>query len=202
MEVRAERRYTVADLGGFPDDGKRREIIDGVLYVTPSPRIRHQWVVGEIFARLRAWTGSHGGHVLPGANVDVAEDTHLEPDVVLLAPGRALPDTVALREAPDLVVEVSSPSTSAYDTGPKRSRYARAGTAEFWFVDLHREVVVVWRLAGERWYGEPLSHGRGDVVTTPLLPGLEVPVRELFDFPGGGRSPADRPRAPDQDRRR
>ncbi len=182
MEVRAERHYTVADLDDFPDDGQRREIIDGVLYVTPAARVRHQWVVGEIFARLHEWTTTHGGYVLPGANVDIV-GAHLEPDVVLLAPGRVLTDTVSITDAPELVVEVSSPSTKAYDMGPKRARYAREATAEFWFVDLDRDVVLVSRLAGERWYGEPESFRPGDMLTTPLLPGLVLPVAEVLAFP-------------------
>jgi Uma2 family endonuclease len=183
MEVRAERRYTLADLDSFPDDGRRWEIVDGVLFVSPAPRIRHEWMVGEVFGRLREWTLEHGGYPLPGGNVDVADDTHLEPDVVLLRPGRTLPDTLAITDAPDLIVEVSSPSTKAYDTGTKRARYARAAVAEFWFVDLDAAAVFVSRPAGERWYGEPVAYEPGDVITTPLLPGFTLPVDALFPGP-------------------
>lgn len=93
MEVRAERRFTLADIYDAPEDLARREIIDGVLYVSPSPRVGHQRVIRHLVLILDAWCRQHGGEVLPGGvNLDLGEDTHLEPDVAVLAPGRPVPD--------------------------------------------------------------------------------------------------------------
>ncbi len=71
------RRYTLAEIYDFPDDGKRYEIIDGVLHVTPEARLRHQWVIGRLTTRFTLWVEEHGGSVFPGCNVDFAIDTHL-----------------------------------------------------------------------------------------------------------------------------
>lgn len=183
MEVRAERRFTLADIYDAPEDLARREIIDGVLYVSPSPRVGHQRAIRHLVLILDAWCRQHGGEVLPGGvNLDLGEDTHLEPDVAVLAPGRPVPDgsTRALTTPPDIVVEVSSRSTRSYDAGPKRARYARAGTPELWLVDLEEQTVEISRLAGDRWYGDPVALRAGDTLTSPLLPGFTADVSEIL----------------------
>lgn len=181
MDVLAERHYTLADAYAFPeDDDHRYEIVDGVLFVSPAPRLAHEYAVGEVFYRLSTWARANGGWVLPGGNVDLADDTHLEPDVIVLAPGRALPDALALTDPPpDLIVEVASPSTRSFDTGIKRARYARARIPEFWFVDLDQRRIEVSRLDGDRWYGDPVRLEEDDHLTSPSLPGFDVPVRDL-----------------------
>ena len=126
------------DLLDFPDDGFKRELIGGRLVVTPDqPTLRHQRVVGRISATILAWTDERGGEVFPGANVDPAVGEHMEPDVVFLGPDFAgAANERSVLAAPDLVVEVSSPSTRRYDLGDKRLWYERQGVSEYWFVDL------------------------------------------------------------------
>ena len=119
MSDSTSRLYTLDDLWDFPDDGQRRELIDGVLYVTAAARTRHQWVVGYLTYIFWDWIEHHGGQVFPGCNVDFAPDTHFEPDIAFLRPGREVGDVLSLLEPPDLVVEVSSPSTKRYDLGIK-----------------------------------------------------------------------------------
>lgn len=181
MRVDAGSRYTLSDVYTFPDDGKRREIIDGVLYVTPEARVRHQLIVGWLTYRFVGWTQQNGGYVFPGVNVDLDEGTHLEPDVAVVGPGRELGDLLALQDAPELVVEVSSSSTKSYDTGLKRARYAAAGVEEHWFVDLDEDVVSVSVLQKSGRYGEPVSYGSGHTITSHALRGLAIDVDELLD---------------------
>lgn len=183
MAIDVTRRYTVADLYEMFPEGSTRErieLVDGVMYVTPTARVRHQWVVGRFTYRIARWTEEHGGEVYPGANYDIGDDTHLEPDVVYTTnedtSGLALPQT------PDLVVEVSSPSTRRHDVGVKKDRYARAGTPEFWFADLVDDQVLRSVLVGAR-YGDPEVYGRGDEFTTPLFPGLVFDVDDLLGAP-------------------
>jgi Uma2 family endonuclease len=183
MDVRAERRYTLADVYALPADKIRREVVDGVLFVSPSPRVRHQRAIRHLTVALSAWCEAQGGEVLPGGvNVDLADDTHLEPDLVVVGPGRGAlaGEAVALLTPPDIVVEVSSPSTRAFDTGTKRARYARAGTPEFWFVDLDDGLVEVSVLKGERWYGTPQILRPGEQLTSPLLPDFALDVGQLL----------------------
>ncbi len=182
MESVTERRYTFEDLWDFPDDGRRRELIDGVLYVSPQARLLHQWVVGSLSFHFWLWTRHHGGIVFPGANVDFAADTHLEPDIVFLTPEHATVEGLSLTEPPDLVVEVSSPSTRRYDLVEKRAAYERFGVPEYWFVDLKVDKVFVYLLVGGR-YGEPVVYGRGDVTTTVQAPGLVIDVDDVLGPP-------------------
>lgn len=181
MPVDTTRRYTVAEIYDFPDDGHRYELLDGVLHVTPLARRRHQFVVGQITNRIWQWTQEHGGIVYPGVNVDLSDDTHLEPDVAY----STSEDTsgLAFTEAPELIVEVSSPSNKRFDLGAQKDGYAAEGTPEFWFVDLDADVILQFRLAGRGRHGEPVVHRRGDTFTSPELPALLLAVDDLLGPP-------------------
>jgi Uma2 family endonuclease len=180
MSTQAQTGLTYADLDHFPDDGRRYELVDGQLFVSPLARRRHQWVVTRLAHRLMAWTDVHGGTVYAGVNVDLADDTHLEPDVGFARSQ----DTSGLgfERPPDLVVEVSSPSTRSFDLGEKKDRYAADGAEEFWFVDLDADVVQRFvRRAGR--YDAPREHRRGEALTSELLPGLVLDVDDLLGPP-------------------
>ncbi|HWB72730.1 MAG TPA: Uma2 family endonuclease, partial [Egibacteraceae bacterium] len=135
------------DLERFPDDNLRRELIGGELIVTPAPRPRHQEAADELTFRLRAYTRKHGGRA-NSAPLDVhfAPEDVVEPDVVYLAPEHLdRIDERYIRGAPDVVVEVSSPSTRHLELVRKRELYERYGVPEYWYVDLDAERVEVYR---------------------------------------------------------
>jgi Uma2 family endonuclease len=85
------------------------------------------------------------------------------------------------RGIPELVVEIPSPSTRERDEGIKRQLYERAGVTEYWFIDPEIDRVRVYRRDGDA-FGRAieLSHEDGDMLTTPLLPGLEMPLVRIF----------------------
>lgn len=170
----ASAHWTRADLGRFPDDGHRRELVDGHLLVSPLARRRHQAVVLAFARALADWADDHGGAVYPGVNVDLARDTHLEPDVVWTS------DTdqsgLGLDTAPEIVVEVGSPSTHRYDRGIKRDRYLASGALEVWLVDLARDEVEVHRSLDD----PPVVLGRGDTLSCEVLPGFAAAVDDLL----------------------
>lgn len=169
--------WTRAHLDDLPDDGRRYEIVDGRLLVSPLARLRHQAVVRELTIAIGTWCRANHGAMYPGANVDLDETNHLEPDVVWSS------DTddsgVGFGVTPELVVEVSSPSTRRFDEGVKLDRYAASGAREVWLVDLDgdelRRYVVV-----DRRPGEPQVLRPGEVLVTDLLPGLELPVGDVL----------------------
>lgn len=169
---------TREDLDALPDDGRRFELIDGALLVSPMARRRHQRVVARLTFELEGWSRERGGATYPGVNVDLDERTHLEPDVAWSADetdtGLAFDGTV-----PELVVEVSSPSTRAFDRGIKRAAYLAAGVLEVWLVDLDADVVERHTAAASG----PVLHERGSRLTTPLLPGFDVLVDDLLGAP-------------------
>jgi Uma2 family endonuclease len=169
----------------FPDvDNVRRELIDGELIVTPSPSTRHQDVVLELGARLLAHARQHGGRVFV-APLDVffSDTSVVEPDVLFVrAENIAKVEKRFVRSAPDLVVEVSSPSTRRLELVRKLELYERFGVPEYWYVDLEADRVEVYRLTDGR-YGAPRLLGRDDVLESPEISGFSIAVADLLGPP-------------------
>jgi Uma2 family endonuclease len=185
MSVPVASGLTYDDLWELPqDDGLRRELIDGELFVSPSPVRKHQRAVVRIAAALLAHVDEHGGEVQPApADVYFSERTVVEPDVVYVGAARIdqLTDERFVDVAPDLLVEVSSPATRRLDLIKKWALYEREGVAEYWFVDLEEDVVDVYRLGADGHYGAPTTLQRGDVLTCLAAPRLELTVDEVVD---------------------
>lgn len=181
MATQPQQLYTYDDLASFPDDNFRREIIDGELIVTPAPATRHQRVVLELGAALLGHTKKHGGAVYVAPTDVFFSDTNVvEPDVLYVSP--ATVDRVErklIRGAPDVVVEVSSPSTRRLELVRKRELYERFGVGEYWFVDLDADRVEIYRRDGES-FGAPHFVGRGETITSPLIATFAIPVDELI----------------------
>jgi Uma2 family endonuclease len=176
-------KYTHADLLAMPDDGKRREIIEGELFVAPSPLTNHQRILFNLTVAFAKFLEVHPvGEVLI-APLDVILSDHdvLEPDLLLVLKEHEAIIKDWVRGAPDLVVEILSPTTEARDRGPKMKAYARFGVREYWIVDPVAQVIEVYRLAVE---GFELARtcAKGDTVETPLLPGFLLPVESIFRF--------------------
>ncbi len=173
---------TYDDLADFPqDDHLRRELIDGELFVSPSPIVRHQQAVLTVAAQLRAYARQQGGLVLP-APMDVvfSRVTVVEPNVVFIGPDRVDHFTEGrfVDIVPDLLVEVSSPSTRRLDLIKKRSLYEREGVPEYWFVDLDADVIDVYRLGDRGAYGMPLTLAEDAELTCLAAPQFVLPVGE------------------------
>ena len=184
--VQPRVRLTYDDFVHFPDDGMRHELIDGEHYVTPAPNRSHQVIVGNIFGHVWTYLRVHPvGRVLVApfdvvfSNFDV-----VEPDVLFVSSVR-LPEVMTeknLQGAPDLVVEVGSPGTRRRDEKIKLRLYERSGVAEYWIVDPDLDAIKIYTSIEGR-YGAPreLTLESGDVLTTPFLPGLELPLRAVFE---------------------
>ena len=175
---------TYDDLADLPqDDHLRRELIDGELFVSPSPIIRHQRAVVRIAGALLAFADDHGGLAVP-APMDVvfSPRTVVEPDVVFIGPVRVseLNDERFVDIVPDLVVEVSSPSTRRLDLVKKRNLYEREGVAEYWFVDLEADQIDVHRLGSRGIYGMPVTLGEDATLTCLAAPSFELSVLEAL----------------------
>lgn len=162
-------------------DGRRYELIDGELVVSPSPGYRHQRVLNLVQTDLTNWAREHGGQVLPGPfDVYLTEGNYYEPDLIYVAPERVeLIGERGLPAAPDLVVEISSPHTRRGDLGVKRDRYEQAGVGEYWFVDLDADQVLVHRRDADGYAVAAL--GRGDVVTAGVADGFRLEVARILD---------------------
>lgn len=177
------RKLTYEDYVLFPDDGQRHEIIDGEHYVSPAPLMRHQQLSMRLSIRLGSFIEANHLGELYAAPADVLLSKHdiLQPDILFLSNERAAILTPKnIQGAPDLVVEILSPSTRHLDERLKLARYGLLGVREYWLVDPAGRVVV-FQAEGEvfRRTAE-LSAEAEDLLTMPLLPGLEIPLADLF----------------------
>ena len=178
-------KLTYDDFVLFPDDGLRHELIDGAHYVTPAPNSKHQKIVLKLGARILGWVEQHRTGEVFVAPFDVvfSQFDVVEPDLLYMSSERAaeILTSANVQGVPELVVEVGSPSTRRRDETVKRALYERAGVSEYWVVDPELDVVRVYRRDGERFARpQELAAEAGDVVTSPLLPGLELPLTDIF----------------------
>ena len=145
MGMPAERsNWTAEMVRALPDDGRRYEVLDGELLVSPSPSPPHQRAVGELFLILGPFVSSHGlgeAFVAP-ADVEFSDDRMVQPDVFVA------PEIVtSWREmkAPLLIIEILSSSTARADRIKKRRVYQEERIPEYWIVDIEGGVVERWR---------------------------------------------------------
>ncbi len=174
------RLLTYADYVRIPDDGFRHEIIEGEEFMNPAPSPDHQGVVASLVAILDAHVrGNKRGRVLP-APTDVILSRHdvVQPDVLFVSTerlSRIRPD--GIHGAPDLVVEILSPSTAAVDRGRKLALYERSGAREYWIVDLAAQFVEIHEFGSRR---RTRTHRADQSFESALFPGLSVRVGDLF----------------------
>ena len=178
-------KLTYDDFLLFPDDGKRHELIDGEHYVTPSPNTRHQRISGNLYWLLRSHLEQHAIGQLFYAPYDVvfSDVDIVEPDLLYLSNARAVEVLTPLhaKGVPELVVEIASKSTRKRDETIKRRLYERVGVSEYWVVDPAIDVIRMYRRVDERFgRAVELSREADDVLTTPLLPDLQLPLRGVF----------------------
>ncbi len=174
-------KFTHADLLVRPDDGKRREIIDGDLFVTPSPRFSHQATSAKLVEALFRYLERKPIGNIYYAPLDVifSDQDVVEPDIlfVLKEHRQILQDWV--RGAPDLVIEILSPTTKTIDRGPKLKAYARFGVTEYWIVDPAERAVEQYRLT-PTGFQLTRSFSEEENLVSPMLPGFELRVSGLF----------------------
>lgn len=171
---------TADDLAQLPDDVVRRELVDGDLFMTPAPSLRHQDVVVALVGMLWALAPRLGIRVLTSpVDLRVSERTVLQPDVAIVRADRTNAFTDADLLSADVAIEVSSPSTRRHDLMRKRVVYERHGLPEFWFVDLDAERIEIHRLE-DGGYGPPEIAPRGGTVTSTAVPGLTVAVDDVL----------------------
>jgi Uma2 family endonuclease len=179
-------KLTYDDFVHFPDDGKRHELIDGEHYVTPSPNLWHQKVLGRLHLVIGSWLQANpiGEMFLSPLDVVFSDFDVVEPDLLYVSNerGAAVLTPKHVRGAPDLVVEIGSPGTRKRDETIKRRLYERnTGVSEYWVVDPDLDVIRVYRRDGDRFTRpSELSSEAGESLTTPLLPGLDIPLRRIF----------------------
>jgi Uma2 family endonuclease len=177
-------KLTYEDYVRIPDDGKRHEIIDGEHYVTPAPNTRHQAVIINL-ARLVAPVVHDrrlGQLFVSPVDVVLSPTSIVQPDLVFVSTARASIITRPnIQGAPDLAIEVLSKGTRRTDEHVKRKLYEQFGVQEYWVVDPDLQTVKVYRLTASGYANAAELSGHANArLTTPLLPGLDLPLSEVF----------------------
>ena len=175
-------RVSYADLERAPEDGRRYELYDGEVFVVPSPLPRHQIVALKLGQMLDAYADAQGGLLLVSP-IDIVFSQYdvVQPDLVFFQPSRRhfVQLDAPIRHAPDLAVEVLSPSTAATDRGKKMQMLARYGVPEYWIVDPIRETIEIYTLAA-RAYSLAQTASASHPLRSPLLSGLTFPTVGIF----------------------
>ncbi|HEV3457184.1 MAG TPA: Uma2 family endonuclease [Thermoanaerobaculia bacterium] len=177
-------RLTYEDLLKLPDDDKRHELIDGVHYVMSSPVLRHQRVVRRLGVSIANFVDATGRGEVFFVDVDVVLSPYdvVVPDLIFVSEERKhLLQEKNVPGPPDLAAEVLSPSTRHKDRVLKRRLFEREKVQEYWILDSEKNSVRVY-LLGAAGYGEgvELSAAAGHVLSSPLLPGWNLPLSTLF----------------------
>lgn len=175
-------RWKTADLDRLPDEPLLRyEIIDGELIVSRRLHLQHSEIIVTLGSFLRPVVRALGGKVLaePGIVWGEEAEDNVVPDVAVLLLDRLhLATGPALSGTPNIAIEVVSESSITTDYVQKRYLYERTGAQEYWIVDRFERRVQVWQFSGAP--ATSVSYGDNDLLTTPLLPGLSIPVRDLW----------------------
>ncbi len=174
---------TAADYRQLPEGPPYFQLIEGKLYMSPSPDFWHQSVSLNVAVLLRNYVKRNPVGRVCAAPSDVELDfaNIYQPDVYFIANDRLhILSKQGPVGAPNLVVEVLSRSTARLDKGAKRRIYAQAGVEELWLVDKEKRVVTVYR------FGKSVDELAGvynmrQKFTSPLLPRLKVAVAEVFE---------------------
>ena len=164
----------------FPDDGLRREIIEGVLHVSAAPASPHQWLSMELIKLLLSAVDGTGWGRVFHAPIDVVftEMNAVQPDIIVIRSDRLqIYDENPIREAPDVVIEILSPSTRRYDEVEKLAVYARFGVPEVWLADPEGRTLRMLRWEDGAYTVVEPSAGR---LTSPTVPGLTIDSAALF----------------------
>jgi Uma2 family endonuclease len=185
-----ERPHTYGEIRTWSDD-TRWEIIDGHAYAMASPSLYHQSVLGRLFVQLMSYFDVRGCRVLlapfdvrlpRGNEPDDAIETVVQPDIIVVCDRSKLDDR-GCRGAPDLVVEVLSPSTAGRDQLTKRAVYERHGVRQYWLVHPTDRLVTIHRRVGEGFAVPELFEARG-IVSIQGHEGLAIDWDQVFvDLP-------------------
>ena len=188
MALPEEKRYTFADILEWDDD-VRVELINGVPCMMAPPLTVHQEISGELYGQLynflkgkkcRVYAAPFGVRLF-GKKEDAPEkiDGYLEPDITVVC-DRSKLDQYGCQGAPDLIIEILSPSTQRRDRLTKLNLYREAGVREYWIVDPERKFVQTMVL-DEGSYPVAQVYTPADKVPVTVLEGCEIDLSAVFE---------------------
>ncbi len=188
LAYKLEELFTYGDYRTWDDD-ERWELIDGVAYcMSPAPSPRHQIILADLVRQFATYLYGKSCVAIPAPfDVRLAEsDEHdddittvVQPDLSVICDKSRL-DSAGYRGAPELVVEILSPSTAQKDLKIKLARYERAGVREYWIVYPTEKTVLLFTLQGDGRYGRPSVYVDTDRPQVGIFPELEIDLTAVF----------------------
>ena len=176
------RLYTYSDYLQWDDD-KRHELIDGVPYLMSAPSRRHQKLLGKLFIQFDTLLKGKTCEVYFAPfdvrlNADTLDNTVVQPDLLIVC-DKAKLDDAGCKGAPDMVVEILSPSTSRHDRILKFKTYLKSGIGEYWIIDPETSTLAVHILKDGDYIIHP--YAAEDTVPVHILEGCTINLSEVFE---------------------
>jgi len=178
--------YTYADYITWPDE-PRCELIDGKIYLMASPSTTHQRISRRLLARFEMHLAGKTCEVFDAPydvrlNWQKGDDAVVQPDLLVICDPDKI-DNKGCKGAPDLIIEILSPSTASYDMMTKFTKYCDAGVKEIWFVSPDEQETKVFRQRDGEYFSR--MYGSTDKITVGILPDLTIDMKDIFDSESG-----------------
>jgi len=184
-----QERFSWSDYQQWPE-GERWELIDGVAYnMSPAPTIQHQSITGRLYSRLEGRLSGKGCRpFIAPTDVKLSAFDVVQPDILVVCDPSKI-TTTHIEGAPDLVVEVLSPSTSGKDLREKKALYQRAGVPEYLVIHPLDRYASLFRLGEAGRYEEEIIITAEETLSLSILEGEAIPLWEVFELPAPGSVP-------------
>lgn len=178
--LRKEEHYTYADYCTWPED-ERWELIDGVPYAMATPNEAHQLISVELVKQLAIFLDGKPCKVYHAPfsvrlNAEKGDDTVVEPDIFVVC-DKSKRDGKCIKGAPDLVIEIQSPSTARHDKVTKFNKYLNAGVREYWLIDPTFKTVQVYSFENG---SKGSAYNDTDKAPVGILPGCVIDLQAVF----------------------
>jgi Uma2 family endonuclease len=170
-------RMSADEYLALEDDGRKYELLSGVVVMSPSPTTKHQQVLMEIAYQVKAFLKhSPLGGLYPETDIRLSADLVYRPELVFIRSERVRANWPRISEPPDLVVEIVSPESRRYDSETKRSDYERYGVREYWLIDPDLETMNFLRMEGKSYV--PMQP-QGDELASSVLAGFKLDLKAV-----------------------
>jgi Uma2 family endonuclease len=185
LKEKEKRHFTYADYKEWElDEGERYEVIYGEAYAMAAPSIRHQAILTQLLGQFYVYLQGRPCKVFP-APVDVrlfyeedeSDDTVVQPDIIVICDKDKLGDE-SCRGAPDLVIEILSPSNTTIEMERKLKLYQEAGVREYWIVDPENNMLKVHCFRDSDTLTN--TYKSADTVPVAILPGFSITLEQVF----------------------
>ena len=185
MSRKQGENFTYADYYSWDDDN-RWELIDGVPYQMSTPSLNHQKILGNLLFKMHPLLSKENKNsckilIAPcdvRLNAEEGDNTVVQPDLFIVCDPEKLADEKAVKGAPDMVIEITSPSNEKHDRVIKHAKYIEAGVKEIWYINFETEIVDAWRLKEGVYTAD--TYTTEDTIPVGIFQDFEIDMKEII----------------------